>query len=471
MRGNLVEVIGNVTRQLNLHFLGAAIGPEDRPAAFREKVLKRARTYELMLEIGLNLSGIEPKIIGLSGAECDDVFSIIVQALGAFAEIEAKNHNGKYLVGGDVVERMLVEMKKIMKGAGMMAKIADEVEAKIDHSSPVLSFLQSTRTALRETVYYKISARGMCKLGNDYAIGLRWLRHLGFVQVSTNPVLAAKAYDDDPSLWDEFGKVVQQHKEWSGSPEECGDEIAMEATMVALWPNLVVFRPIALASKFHHGMVSYQLNPNVAHSLEGSLADALKVYSAAARFLADYDRQLTWGYDAKMERGRPNIVFKVAGGYPAALEITETLNGLGIGTNNTVTYTVAQETPLIVRAISGMARAVKMGIPITQAYETNMGGRLESHLRDVESARILKEALAKVKDKGKFDSCMTKLALWGEGQRVLGPEPQCARDVGIAALAQPIDGALDVSCTRTDCGNAVCRSATCVVVRMDTDHQ
>ncbi len=402
LRGNLVEVMGNVARQLNLRFLAAAISPGDRAAEFKKKVLERARAYELMLEIGLNMSGIEPKIIGLSGAECDDTYSIIVQALGTFAEIEAKDHGGKHPIGSAAVERMLVEMKKIMKGAGMMAKIADEIEAKVDHNSPALSFLQSTRTALRETVYYKISARGMCKLGNDYAIGLRWLRHLGFVQVSTNPVLAAKAYDDDPSLWDEFGKVVRQHKDWFGSWRRRGDEIAMEATMVALWPNLVVFRPIALASKFHHGMVSYQLNPNVAHSLEGSLADALKIYSAATGFLANYDRQLTWGYDAKMERGRPNIVFKVAGGYPAALEVTENLNGVGIGTNNTVTYTVAQETPLIIRAISGMAKAVKMGIPITQAYETNMGGRLESHLRDVESERILRQAVGKVKDKGKF---------------------------------------------------------------------
>ena len=41
---------------------------------------------------------------------------------------------------------------------------------------------------------------GRCKFGNDYALGLRWLRHLGFEQVSTNPVLAARAYQDEPAL-------------------------------------------------------------------------------------------------------------------------------------------------------------------------------------------------------------------------------------------------------------------------------
>ena len=228
---------------------------------------------------------------------------------------------------------------------------------------------------------------------------MRWLRHLGFVQVSTNPVLAAIAYDDDPELWDEFRKVAENHNEWMAKPEEFGDEIAMQATMVALWPNLLVFRPIALLSKLHDGMVSYQLNPNVAASFEGSIEDALKIYSAAEEFLRRCDAYLTWGYSSTPEKGRPNIVFKVAGGYPAAAEITGTLNSLGIGTNNTVTYTVAQEVTLIMAAMRGMAEAVKRGIRPTQVYETNMGGRLESHLRDLEAEKMLLEALSKARDK------------------------------------------------------------------------
>ncbi|NIM44189.1 MAG: hypothetical protein GTN80_00560, partial [Nitrososphaeria archaeon] len=77
----------------------------------------------------------------------------------------------------------------------------------------------------------------------------------------------------------------------------------------------------------------------------------------------------------KEERGRPNIVFKVAGESPVATNITTSFNRMGIGTNNTVTYTVAQEVTLIIAAMKGMAYALKMGIPISQVYETNMGGR------------------------------------------------------------------------------------------------
>ena len=402
MAGNLAETVGNVIRRLNLQFNACRVCEDDSEEQYRDKIVSRARAFEVLVEIGLNLTGIEPKIVGLSRAECDDAYVFVLEALKAWESLEAEEFDGKHPISRAVVNKLLADMRKVMKGAGMMAKIADEIEPKVDENSPCSSYLDETSKALRANVYYKISEKGLCKLGNDYAIGLRWLRHLGYVQVSTNPVLAAKAYDDDPSLWKDFEAKVKRHPEWLKDPERFGDDIAMEATMTALWPNLVVFRPLALASKLHDGVVSYQLNPNVAHSYEGSVADAMRIYLAATEFLWNYDGILAWGYSNMVERSRPNIVFKVAGGYPAALEITEKLDSLGIGTNNTVTYTVSQETALIIRAISGMAKAVKMGIPITQAYETNMGGRLESHLRDVEAERILREAISKVDDPGKL---------------------------------------------------------------------
>ncbi|MEM2885929.1 MAG: hypothetical protein QXF24_07560, partial [Thermoproteota archaeon] len=156
------------------------------------------------------------------------------------------------------------------------------------------------------------------------------------------------------------------------------------------------------------GMVSYQLNPNVASSAGGSMADAIRIYSAAQEFLRRYDEYLLWGYSSVKERGRPNIVFKIAGGYPAAIEITSSLNSLGIGTNNTVTYTVAQEVTLIMAAMEGMAEAVKKGIIPTQVYETNMGGRLESHIREVEAEKIVLDALEKAG--GRKEELLLRLA-------------------------------------------------------------
>ena len=80
---------------------------------------------------------------------------------------------------------------------------------------------------------------------------------------------------------------------------------------------------------------------------------------------------------------------KSPGSSRAAREVTRELNAAGIGTNNTVTYTVTQEVQLIIDAMEGKSRAVKSRKPLTRTYETNMGGRFVSHLREVEAERIL----------------------------------------------------------------------------------
>jgi hypothetical protein len=57
--------------------------------------------------------------------------------------------------------------------------------------------------------------------------------------------------------------------------------------------------------------------------------------------------------------------------------------------------------------MEGMAEAAKMGIPITQVYETNMQGRLEDHLFEIEAERLLREGLQRVEDK---EGYLSKLA-------------------------------------------------------------
>ena len=64
------------------------------------------------------------------------------------------------------------------------------------------------------------------------------------------------------------------------------------------------------------------------------------------------------------------------------------LNGEGIGTNNTVVYTVAQEVQLVIDAFEGKARAAQAGKQVVRTYETNMGGRFVSHLREVEAEKL-----------------------------------------------------------------------------------
>ena len=421
MRGRLEGTVGNIIRQLNLIFNRALLELSGEEGEKDEVVLSCARAYGVLIQIALNLFGLERKIVGFSEDEAERALVKIKTALRDFEDLERRLRNGEAAIAKAVVNGLLSEMKKVMRGyyrppGSMVARIAEEIEKGIDEENIIESFLNLAEQQIRGNLYYRLGEAGMCRFGNDYALGLRWLRHLGFVQVSTNPSLAAIAYDDDPSLWEgymeenlcpDFKAVAEDHSEWFRDPESYGDEVAAKGTETSIWPNLAVFRPIAIASDMQDGMVSLQLNPNIADSFEDSIRSALKIYADAEEFLRRYDQYLLWGYSENLERGRPNIVFKVAGSSPVAIDITKKLESLGIGTNNTVTFTVSQEVELILAKIEGRAEAVRKGIPLTTVYETNMGGRLDDHVREVQAEELLKRALENIEDK---EEALRKLA-------------------------------------------------------------
>ncbi|MEM3384790.1 MAG: hypothetical protein QXE78_04580 [Nitrososphaeria archaeon] len=400
MIGSLASTVGSITRTLSLEFY------KSKALSSQESQLNRFRIYSVLAQIALNLFGYERTIIGFDDNEAKNSLEYVFQTLAEFESSEKKMFSSP--VAGAVVDWILSDMKIVMSKfyrapGSMVSKIAETIEKKVDVENAVSSFLKAAKDEIQGNIYYRLSLRKN-RFGNDYALGLRWLRHLGFVQVSTNPVLAAAAYVDDETLWEgycgesfcaDFKSVVNENPKWVDSPETYADEMTMKATEVSVFPNLAVFRPIAIASDFEHGMVSYQLNPHVSASVEGSLKDALQIYTDAYEFLKKYDSYLLWGYTNRgVEIGRPNLVFKVPGNNPAAMEITSMLESLGIGTNNTETYTVSQEAYLIISKIDGRAKAVKKGFHVTTSYETTMCGRLNDHLREVQAEILLNRVLA-----------------------------------------------------------------------------
>jgi hypothetical protein len=390
IEGKLEAIVGNVIRQLNLEFVKS-------PST-------RKWCYDTLIEVALNLTGLERKRSCFSDEETETVLKELVEALRGWETQERKE--GGSLAITEVVQAQIVAMKKVLFGQGMVSKMGEAIEGTLDAKNLAESFVLSSRREIQGNVYYKIVDEELSKLGNDSATGLRWLRHMGAVQVSSNPVIAARAYEELPDLWEKFSIVRTSHPEWRVSPEKFGDEIAMYATITALLPNLLDFRPIALLSDFKEGMVSIQLNPYRAQSLEGSLTDARTIYSILRDILALYDAHL-WGGAAAGVGGRPNVVFKVASASAVAVEITQALDSLGIGTNNTVTFTVSQEIELAMAAMNGLAKAWRSGIPTTRVYITNMEGRLEDHLRETAAAKLLKEYLERT---GKPDASLRQLA-------------------------------------------------------------
>jgi hypothetical protein len=406
MRGQLKRTVGNVVRQLSLAF-NQAILEDD----VEKGIISCSRIYDTLVNMALNLFGTEKSIVGFSNGEVKDALKAITTTLKNLEAVEQKGifgmKEGQASIAKATVDGILSEMEKVMKvfyrpPGSMVAHTAEEINKHLNMEAIMESFLKLANRQIQENVYYKIGAAGMCKFGNDYALGLRWLRHLGFVQVSTNPSLAAIAYDDDPSQWQgyrgenlcpDFKTIAREHPELLMNPEDKADELVTYATEVSIWRNLVVFRPIAISSNMRHGMISLQLNPNIADNYEESVRSALKFYRDAEEFLRKYDAYLLRGYSENVERARPNIVFKVAGSSPASIEITSKLESLGIGTNNTVTFTVSQEVELILAKIDGRAEAAKKGFPLTTVYETNMGGRLDDYLREVQAEKLIHKAL------------------------------------------------------------------------------
>ncbi len=420
INGALANAVSGVIRELNILFVSAKPVQSDSEAVLRQKVNFRQYAYEVLLEMALNFNGLESR--WLNDSEKPEGLSYVLNALDEWETREREEN--VFTVARAVLEKWLARMKRVQKGTSMVARTAARIEEGLDFEKKVLSiFLEKAGKEIKGNIYYRMVKEGKCKFGNDYALGLRWLRHLGFEQVSTNPVLAASAYQDEISLHqifqDEF-KRDPNRKVWSSSLSKHGDEITLFATLLALWDNLYVFRPIFfnLRETSGGGVVSFQLNPNIAHLVEESVRDVFNAFSIASENLAAYDRYLLAGYRMNGDRGRPNMVIKVAATSPAARMITRTINSFGFGSNITVDYSVSQEATLILEEMEGMAKAIRKGIRPTQLYMTNMGGRLESHLREIKLEEFFRDLKKAVGEKGAMESLLKLSEANGSKEKV-----------------------------------------------------
>jgi hypothetical protein len=369
-------------------------------------VIKRARIYDTFFEMIFNLAGAESRWAGYSEEEANDYIRVLVNALDYWEALERESL-GLAVIMEAVIDLQLSELMKVGRGNSLHAYVAQEVAKKLDRNSLARTYAYAMINELRNSFYRKAYEAKMCKFGNDYAIGLRFLRHLGFVQVSTNPPLVAIAYNDDPELLEKFRSyaqefLIKEHPEWFENPDGYADDIAMEATRFTLMDNFYVFRVPFILSNYHDGLVSYQLNPLLAHDAKRSIEDAKKFVSRLEKDLTVYDEYLWWGFNVP-EKGRANIVIKVSAAYPAAHEIIEKINEMGIGQNITISFGLSQEVLLAYAAMKGMAKAIRRGIIPTQTYVTNMGGRLEEYLREDVASDILLKALMNVNESKRFE--------------------------------------------------------------------
>jgi hypothetical protein len=342
--------------------------------------------FTTLIRIGLNLMGQDVKVARIPARAVQRSLSILRRNMMVLEDSWTD-------VARDAVNNYLSDMASVNIGDSLPGYMAEIIRSHLGTDMTPSHFIDAYAQAARDTVYWRMVEGKFCKFGNDYARGLETLRHLGFSQVSTNPVLAAKAFDEDATLVRKLQEEISRNPSWRQNPHDQAHDMVMAGTLLALWPNLEVFRPLAFLVNNWDYMISFQLNPNVADDTKASLEDAKRAYKLVQRHLAAYDRCLGIPNPGKL---RPNLVFKVAGSSKAARDITRELNAIGIGTNNTVTYTTSQEVQLIIDALEGKSEAVKSGKPLTRTYETNMGGRFVSHLREIEAERIFVEIASRV---------------------------------------------------------------------------
>jgi len=421
INGELSKTVGDFIRRLHPLFLTSRPISKDSPKSFSQNLSFRQYAYEVLLEMALNFYGLESRWLDPKEKAC--CLQFILHTLEEWEEIEQKE--GECSIASAVIEKWLLQMKRVQKGNSMVAKTALRIEEALESGKPLFpQFLKKAEEEIKSNIYYKMVNQGLCRFGNDYALGLRWLRHLGYEQVSTNPVLAARAYQDDPSLIEIFREEVRRHPkfgQWRANPSRYAEEVALFATLLALWENLYVFRPIFfnLREISGGGVVSFQLNPNIAHLVEESIRDVFLAFSLAQEKLSLYDQYLLAGYRTKQERGRPNLVIKVAATGPSARTITRMINSYGFGSNITVDFSVSQEATLLLEEMEGMAEAIRKGIRPTQLYMTNMGGRLESHLREVKLEAFFKELKEKIGEERASEKVLRLSEVNGTKERVI----------------------------------------------------
>jgi hypothetical protein len=257
--------------------------------------------FTTLIRIGLNLVGQDAKVAKVPPKAAQKALSSLRTNTLALEDSWTE-------FARDATNNYLADMASVNAGDSLPGYMAESIRSHLGTDLRPSHFIDAFAQVARDTVYWKMVDGKFCKFGNDYARGLETLRHLGFSQVSTNPVLAAKAFEEDPGLVKKLRREISENSSWKQDPQKYAHDMVMAGTLLALWPNLEVFRPLAFLVNNWDYMISFQLNPNVADDVKASLDDARRAYQLVQRHLVIYDRCLGIANPGKL---RPNESLKI----------------------------------------------------------------------------------------------------------------------------------------------------------------
>jgi transaldolase len=196
---------------------------------------------------------------------------------------------------------------------------------------------------------------------------------MGFRGVTTNPPLSLQAIKLAPEMWAAEIKAIAQKN----------PGLDYEGVYWAMYLDLVkkgadAIRPVWETSGGKYGFLSGQVDP---------------------RFVSDGEKMLAQGLQIAAQG--PNVMVKLPGSQEG-YEMLEELTSLGISTNNTTSFTVAQYMRCMSAVTAGLYRAKAAGVDLSKwrSVITHMSARLGelSDWRTQAKARGIELSLSEIRD-------------------------------------------------------------------------
>jgi transaldolase len=172
--------------------------------------------------------------------------------------------------------------------------------------------------------------------------------HTFFRGVTTNPPLSLGAIRDDPQVWADFvQKLIREN------PGKNAEQIFWVTYLKIVERGANLFRPSWEKSNHTYGYLSGQVDPRDCFDADRMLKQALNIAQIA-----------------------PNVMVKVPGtreGY----QVIEELTARGIGTNNTLSFTIPQFAACMDAVQNGLATAAQNNTDLSRwrSVITHMSGR------------------------------------------------------------------------------------------------
>lgn len=170
-----------------------------------------------------------------------------------------------------------------------------------------------------------------------------------FRSCTTNPPLSYTAMKEDPATWGAFVQgLIEEH------PEATVEEVFWMTYKEVVRRGAALLRPKWDASNGKYGYISGQVDPRFATDYDAMRKQALEIADLA-----------------------PNIVVKCPGS-AEGYRLIEELTAMGIGTNNTTSFAVAQYIECMNAVSRGLERAKKNNVNLSRwrSVITHMAARI-----------------------------------------------------------------------------------------------